>query len=87
MEVENAVVIPQGATQQIQGKNFVFAVGKDNKVNRIPILLGRNLGNQVIVNAGLKPGNRILLEGFQKFQEGMIIKPILIKDTSNADMR
>ncbi len=87
MEVENAVVIPQGATQQIQGKNFVFAVGKDNKVNRIPILLGRTMGNQVIVNAGLKPGNRILLEGFQKFQEGMIIKPILIKDTSNVDMR
>ena len=86
-EVENAVVIPQGATQQIQGKNFVFAVGKDNKVNRIPVMLGRNMGNLVIVNAGLKPGNRILLEGFQKFQEGMIIKPVLIRDTAKVDMK
>lgn len=85
-EVENAVVIPQGATQQIQGKNFVFAVGKDNKVNRVPIMLGRNMGNLVIVNAGLKPGNRILLEGFQKFQEGMIIKPVIIRDTVKVDM-
>lgn len=84
MEVDNAVIIPQGATQQIQGKNFAFAVGEGNKVNRIPIQLGRNIGNQVIVNAGLRPGDRILLEGFQKFQEGMVVKPVLVADAAKA---
>ncbi len=80
-EEENGIVIPQGATTQIQGKSFAFLVGPDNKVNRIPIILGRSMGNRFVVNAGLKPGDRIMLEGFQKFQEGMVINPVMIPDT------
>ncbi len=79
----NAVVIPQSATTQIQGKNFAFLLGKDNKVSRIPVLLGRSIENKVVVNDGLKPGDKILLEGFQKFQEGMQIQPVIMPDTAN----
>lgn len=82
MERENQVVIPQGATTQIQGKFFVFLLGADNKVNRAPVMLGRNIGNSVVVMDGLKPGDKILLEGFQKFQEGMMIKPVIVPDTA-----
>jgi len=81
MEQENGIVIPQSAATQIQGKNFVFLVGKDNKVNRVPVLLGRNIGPNVVVNQGLKLSDRILLEGFQKFQEGMMIEPVVSTDT------
>jgi membrane fusion protein (multidrug efflux system) len=80
-ERDNAVVIPQSATMQIQGKNFVFLVDKENKVNRVPVLLGRNMGSHVLVNLGLTPGSKILLEGFQKFKEGMQINPIVVLDT------
>jgi membrane fusion protein (multidrug efflux system) len=80
-EEENGIIIPQGATTQIQGKNFAFLVDKENKVKRIPILLGRGIGNKFIVNKGLKPGDRIMLEGFQKFQEEMEITPVMVPDT------
>ncbi len=80
-EEENGILIPQGATTQIQGKNFAFLVNKENKVNRVPILLGRGIGNKYIVNKGLKIGDRILLEGFQKFQEGMQVTPVMVPDT------
>jgi membrane fusion protein (multidrug efflux system) len=80
-EEEQGIVIPQGATTQIQGKNFAFVVGKENQVNRIPIILGRAIGNKYIVQNGLKIGDRIMLEGFQKFQEGMKIQPVMVPDT------
>ncbi len=44
-------------------------------------MLGRNIGNNVLVLDGLKPGDKILLEGFQKFQENMVVSPILVPDT------
>jgi membrane fusion protein (multidrug efflux system) len=80
-EQEDGVLIPQGATTQIQGKNFAFLVDKDNKVNRVSVDLGRNIGSFVVVNAGLKSSDKILLEGFQKFQEGMVIEPLIVQDT------
>ena len=80
-EQENGILIPQGATTMVQGKNFAFVVDKDNKVNRVPVILGRNIGPYVVVNRGLKISDRILLEGFQKFQEGMIVKPVISADS------
>ncbi|HTX87978.1 MAG TPA: efflux RND transporter periplasmic adaptor subunit [Bacteroidales bacterium] len=84
MERENAVVIPQSAITQIQGKNFVFLVNNENKVNRVPVVPGRAIGNKIVITQGLKPGDKILLEGFQKFQEGMMIQPNIVKDTVSA---
>ncbi len=84
MERENAVVVPQSAIAQIQGKYFAFIVNAENKVTRTPIALGRNIGNMVVVLAGLNPGDKILLEGFQKFQEGMVISPVIVPDTAKV---
>lgn len=87
MEQENGVVIPQSATTQIQGKMFAFLVDNENKVNRVPIILGRSIGTTFIVNNGLKPGDKIMLEGFQKFKEGMQINPVMVQDTITVPAR
>ena len=87
MEQENGIVIPQSATTQIQGKTFAFLVDKDNKVNRIPVVLGRSIGQNFIVYNGVKPGDRIMLEGFQKFKEGMQINPVMVQDTLTVPAR
>jgi membrane fusion protein (multidrug efflux system) len=81
-EKENAVVIPQSAIIEIQGKFFAFKVDTRNKVTRVPVTPGRNMENKVVINDGLTPGDKILIEGFQKFQEGMMITPQLVQDTS-----
>jgi membrane fusion protein, multidrug efflux system len=81
LERNDGVVIPQSATTQVQGKNFAFVVKADNTVNRLPVVLGRSIDNLYIINDGLKPGDRILLEGFQKFKEGMKINPVPVADT------
>jgi membrane fusion protein (multidrug efflux system) len=87
MEREDGIVIPQSATTQIQGKMFAFLVNDSNKVNRVPIILGRSIGSNFIVNNGLKPGDKIMLEGFQKFKEGMQIKPEMLQDTISLPAR
>ena len=78
---DSAVVTPQSALSIIQGKYFAFEVGPDNKVNRVPVMTGRSFENKIVINSGLKPGSRIMLEGFQKFQEGMTIQPVMVPDT------
>jgi multidrug efflux pump subunit AcrA (membrane-fusion protein) len=62
-------------------------VDNENKVNRVPIILGRSIGQTFLVNNGLKPGDRIMLEGFQKFKEGMQIKPEMVQDTIMVPVR
>jgi len=80
-EMDDAVVIPQSAIQQIQNKNFVFQVGDSGNVNRVPVSVGQHIRNNVVITVGFKPGNRIMLEGFQKFQEGMKITPVPVTDS------
>lgn len=87
MEQDNGIVIPQSATTLIQGKAFVFLVNDSNIVRRAPIILGRSIGNNYIVNYGLQAGDKILIEGFQKFKEGLPIKPEIVKDTLQVPAR
>ncbi len=87
MDQENGIVIPQSATTQVQGKVFAFLVDNENKVTRVPIILGRSIGQNFIVYNGLKPGDKIMLEGFQKFKEGMQIQPVIVQDTIKVPAR
>jgi membrane fusion protein (multidrug efflux system) len=80
-EKEDAILIPQSALSQIQDKFFVFKLGAENKVNRIAVTIGRRIDNRVVIYSGLKVGDKILTEGFQMFEEGMQINPIVVKDT------
>jgi membrane fusion protein (multidrug efflux system) len=83
-EKDDAIIIPQGAIQQIQNKYFAFRVNDSNKVHRIPVTTGQHIGNKVLITDGLKAGDRILLEGFQKFQEGMKITPVPMTDSTQV---
>jgi membrane fusion protein (multidrug efflux system) len=80
-ERDSTVIVPQSSLTIVQGKYFAFEVSNDNKVNRVPVAIGRSFENKIVINAGLKPGSKIMLEGFQKFQEGMTIKPVMVPDT------
>ena len=80
-EDTNGIVIPQSSIQPIQNKDFVFILDSANKVARLPVVAGQNIGNMVVIMKGLEIGDRILLEGYQKIQDGMVVTPIMVKDT------
>ena len=72
---ENAILVPQEATIEIQDKVFVFTVDRDNKVAKQPIEIIGRTGQEYLVSQGLKPGDRIVFKGFETLQEGAIIEP------------
>jgi membrane fusion protein (multidrug efflux system) len=81
MESSDGILIPQSTLVEIQGKYFVYLVDKENKCTRCPVVPARSLGQKVMIYKGLKTGDRILMEGFQKFKEGMVINPVITQDT------
>jgi len=72
---EHAILVPQSATVEMQDKIFVFAVGKDNKVNKTAIAIDGKAGTNYLIKAGLKSGDQIVLTGLDRLQDGQLIQP------------
>lgn len=72
--LKNALVIPQKATYEIQDKTFVFVVGNDDKVHSRELTIATEIPDLYVVGAGLKEGDKILLEGVQKVKDDDKIK-------------
>jgi membrane fusion protein (multidrug efflux system) len=66
-----AVVIPYKSVVEQLGEFFVYIPGDSNKVSQRKVVLGKALGNNIIVNDGLKPGDKIVTEGVQNLREGV----------------
>jgi membrane fusion protein (multidrug efflux system) len=50
-------------------------VGSDNKVSIRPVKVGDRVGTMWIIDQGLKPGERVVVEGVQKVREGSLVNP------------
>ena len=72
---DNAVTVPQEATVEVQDKIFVFTVGKDNKVAKLPISVIGKTGSNYLISDGVKSGDQIVLSGIDKLQDGQVIQP------------
>ena len=72
-EVKQAVVVPQRAVAQTQGKDQVAVVGAEDKVEMRAVKLGATSGAFVIVEDGLKPGERIVIDGIGKVRAGQAV--------------
>lgn len=74
---DNAILVPQEATVEVQDKHFIYVVGKDNKVKYTEITISpNNDGKNYVVTSGLKVGDRVVSAGVTTLSDGMEIKPI-----------
>jgi membrane fusion protein, multidrug efflux system len=71
-----ALLVPQRAVQELQGKNFVWVVDDANKVSQRGVTVGQRFGSDWVIEEGLKPGERIVVEGLQKVREGAPVQPL-----------
>jgi membrane fusion protein (multidrug efflux system) len=72
----DAIAVPQQAIQRnAGGGSEVFVVKDDNSVARQPVRTGAVQDGQWLVTDGLKAGDRVVVEGFQKFAAGDKVKP------------
>jgi membrane fusion protein (multidrug efflux system) len=76
-EMTGIISIPQSATVEIQDKQFVYLVDNENKVRNTEIEISPlHDGKTYFVTGGLKPGDKIVVEGVQKLRDGQQIVPI-----------
>jgi membrane fusion protein (multidrug efflux system) len=76
---QGALLIPQQAVFDLQGTHQVAVVDDANKVVVRTVTLGDTVGHQWIVRDGVKPGERVIVEGLQKVRTGMTVEPKQIK--------
>jgi RND family efflux transporter MFP subunit len=70
---KGAMVIPQEAVNDLQGSDQVAVVGNDNKVSIRPVKMGERIGAMWEVKEGLKPGDKVIVQGIQKAREGALV--------------
>ena len=74
--IKDAIIIPQKAAYELQGKHFVYVVGEDNKVHNTEIeVITGNLKDSYVVTSGLKDGDQIVIEGTAGLRNETPIKP------------
>jgi membrane fusion protein (multidrug efflux system) len=72
---KGALLVPQRCLMELQGQYSVFIVNSENKIESRQVKPGDRLGDLWLIKEGLKPGDKVVLEGLQKVSEGMEVKP------------
>ncbi len=70
-----ALLVPQRAVIELQGSYQLAVVDRDNKVNIRLVTVADKVGNQWIISDGIKPGERVVVEGVQKVRQGTPVNP------------
>jgi membrane fusion protein, multidrug efflux system len=72
---QGALLVPQRAVSEMQGRYQVAVVTPDNKVELRPVTVGERIGTQWIITQGLQLGEQVIAEGFQKLKAGAAVQP------------
>jgi membrane fusion protein (multidrug efflux system) len=70
----NGLLIPQAAVNEQQGSHVVYVVGSDGRVAVRTVQVGERAGTMWIIQDGLKPGERVIVEGQQNLKPGMAVQ-------------
>ncbi|WP_217275339.1 efflux RND transporter periplasmic adaptor subunit [Hymenobacter sp. BRD128] len=78
--LDNALLIPQSATYELQGKRFAYVLGRDTAAHAMPItVVPTPNGASFVVQKGLKAGQEVIVDGISGLKDGMKIRPKVVK--------
>lgn len=84
-EVPAGILLPQQAVTRSNQGDTVLVIGPDSKPVPRPVKIGSAQGNRWLVMEGLKPGEQVIVDGFQKMMvPGAPVKPVPWTPTTNA---
>jgi membrane fusion protein (multidrug efflux system) len=72
---KDALLIPQAAVIEVQSLYQVVVLTPDNKASFRPVKVGERVGPNWVISEGLKPGEKVVVEGFMKLREGVPVSP------------
>ena len=74
---EDALLVPQqGITRTPSGDATAWVIGADNKVELRKLVVDRVVGNRWLVTSGVKPGDRVIVDGLQRTRVGGTVNPV-----------
>ncbi len=83
----DAIAVPQQAVQRsADGGSEVYVIKPDNRVVAQPVRTGSIQGGKWLISEGLKLGDRVVVEGFQKFAAGDVVKPESLSEVATGSI-
>ena len=86
-DVKGGLLIPQRCTMELQGQISVYVVTNDNKVESRQIIVGESIGDMILVDDGLKVGDKVVIDALQKVATGMQVVPKLTVFESQSKLQ
>lgn len=74
-----AIVVPQKAVSELQGIYQIAVVGADSKVSIRNVKVGPQVGELWVIDSGVSPGDKVVVEGLQKIREGAVVNAVPAK--------
>jgi membrane fusion protein (multidrug efflux system) len=85
---KGSLLVPQRAVSELQATYSVGVVMSDNKVEMRPVKVGGRVGGLWVIESGLNPGDRVIVEGLLKVRNGSIVVPTPVElDENGAEVR
>lgn len=79
---DSAIMVPQRAVMQQLGRQSVYVVGKGDSVSVRSVTGAGWVGGGWLIESGLKPGDRVVVDGIQKIRPGAVVKPVALPDSA-----
>jgi membrane fusion protein (multidrug efflux system) len=70
-----AILLPQRAVMELQGSYQVAIVDSQDKAHLKTVQVGQQVGNDWLIEGGLEPDDRVVVEGTQRVKEGTVVDP------------
>lgn len=80
----DALIVPQRAVTEVQGRYLVAVVGPDDKVRILPVTAGERYGSSWVIRGDLKAGDQVVAEGIQKVRDGASVSPMAFVTTNGG---
>lgn len=74
-EIKGAILVPQRSVEELQGAYRVWTVGPGDKAQVRTVKPGNKVDTLWVIEEGLKPGERVILEGLTKVKPDMVVVP------------
>ncbi len=80
----DTIVLPPRAVSELQGRNFVWVVDAENKASQRAVRVADLPADGVVIQEGLKVGERIVVEGVQKVRQDAVVQPMTAEQMAEA---
>jgi len=80
----NTLLIPQKAVVKVPNGHVAWVVGPENRVERRDLVVGEWYRDDWVIEKGLQPGDRVVVDGVQRVQPGMVVRPVAAPPAAGA---